>query len=716
MTDAPFLNWSTIAISLFNAILLFWLGFTVLINSDRRTWGIWLGGIGLLLGAAFFVSHSAILELGVPVESWDRFFWWTVGLALAIALPFSWYIVMLWYAGYWEDAGSALHRRQRPWYLLMIFTMIAGYAFLLIGIILLTTPSPALISIRLAYHWSLSEIPLLALGYGLFAILCIALSLDAVLRPGPSSRVMGSLARERARPWLVSSSVALLLVSLAVGGFIVWLIQSTRTQNLVDFYNLHARQIAVLDLIISTLIAAGVLLLGQATISYEVFTGKTLPRRGLLNQWRWVILLAASYGIVIGFVFVLGLHPFYIVLPATLLMTFALAFASWRSFVDRERFAAHLRPFVSSQQLYDHLLRPDDDAPFDIIRPFSVLCAEVLGTRLAFLAALGPLAPLVGTPLVYPAEESGTLPVLDELPQKLSHADSIIESIDPDLYSGAIWAIPLHSQRGLIGALLLGEKVDGSLYSQEDIEIARVSGERLIDTQASAKLAQSLMIVQRERMSQDQIYDLRTRRLLHDEILPELQTTLLAIGSRASAASDEGAYDVAGALAETHKKISSLLSQMPAATTVELEKAGLVRALQRSVKGEFSQAFDEISWNIEPEAAEVAEQLPPVAAEVLYYAVREAVRNAAVHGRKIESDDPFCLWLTAKSGKELSIAVEDNGSGLNPALVADGGGGQGIALHSTMMAVVGGTLEIESAAGQFTRVTLSLPITVIFHN
>jgi hypothetical protein len=69
----------------------------------------------------------------------------------------------------------------------------------------------------------------------------------------------------------------------------------------------------------------------------------------------------------------------------------------------------------------------------------------------------------------------------------------MIVSLDPSAYKGAIWGVPLWSQRGLIGALLLGEKGDGSLYTQEEIEIARVSGERLIDTQASAELGRRLL-------------------------------------------------------------------------------------------------------------------------------------------------------------------------------------------------------------------------------
>jgi signal transduction histidine kinase len=38
-----------------------------------------------------------------------------------------------------------------------------------------------------------------------------------------------------------------------------------------------------------------------------------------------------------------------------------------------------------------------------------------------------------------------------------------------------------------------------------------------------------------------------------------------------------------------------------------------------------------------------------------------------------------------------------------------GYGGHGLALHSTMMAVIGGSMTVESAPGQHTRITLEVP-------
>lgn len=709
MTDNILLNWATLALSLFNAVLLFWLGLMVLSNSDRRAWGIWLGGLGLLLGAAFFISHSAILGLGISVAGWDSIFWWTVGLALAIALPFTWYIVMLWYAGYWVEIDSRIHRRQRPWLILMVLTLLVGFAALAFGIVLLLTPSPSFAAIRLVYHWSLSGIPLLALGYGVFVILCISLSIDALRRPGPSARVMGSLARQRARPWLTAASLVLLVVSLVVAGTIVWLVQGTRSQNLADFYAQSTFTIAQLDLIVSILVAAAVVLLGQATVSYEVFTGKTLPRRGLQNQWRWAILLAAGYGILVGGSFALRLHPLYIVLPATLLMTFAFAFASWRSFTEREHYIAHLRPFVASQHLYEQLLASDESPQVDIAEPFFTLCADVLGAKLAYLAALGTLAPLVGPPLAYPRGKEVDLPQLAELPQRFRSVETMIVSLESSAYGGAIWGVPLWSQRGLIGALLLGEKGNGSLYTQEEIEIARVSGERLIDTQASAELGRRLMALQRERLAQSQVLDLRTRRLLHDEVLPGLQAALIALDGRGANLTEKTSSEVIALLTDAHHQISDLLRQMPATTMLEVGRLGVIKAVQRTVEGEYAHAFDEVRWQIDPEAAQRAEELTPLAVEVLFYAVREVIRNAAIHGRQPEAEEAFCLQVSVTAHEGLEVTVEDNGIGLGAADLSSQGNGQGLALHSTMMAIVGGTLAMESLPGQYTRIVLSLP-------
>ncbi|MBN1814233.1 MAG: hypothetical protein JXA14_20510, partial [Anaerolineae bacterium] len=228
----------------------------------------------------------------------------------------------------------------------------------------------------------------------------------------------------------------------------------------------------------------------------------------------------------------------------------------------------------------------------------------------------------------------------------------------------------------------------------------RASGERLIDSQAGAEMARRLMGLQRERLAESQVLDQRARRVLHDEVLPRLHAAMLTLG-------DEEAETVK-ALADAHRQIADLLHEMPTATAPEVARLGLIGALRQAVDEEFGRAFDSVTWEVGPEADEKARDIPTLTAEVLFYAAREAVRNAARHGR-VEDNAPLHLRIEAVQRNGLEITIKDDGVGLGTGSPSEACSGHGLALHSTMMAVVGGTLAVESAPGAYTRVTLRLP-------
>ncbi|MCI0393933.1 MAG: hypothetical protein L0332_15810 [Chloroflexi bacterium] len=710
MSGHFFLDWAALSVSLFNTILLLWLGSTVLLNADRRTWGIWIASGGLLLGGAFFVSHTAILGLEFSAIGRGLRFWWYLGLLPAVALPFGWYLVMLWYAGFWDNTQAPLHRRQRRWLLPILALVAAGLA----AVIAYANPLAqdfSLLPVRFAIQ-GLGGTPLLMAGYGVYLLLCFGLSLDALLRPGPTARTMGDLARQRARVWLVVASILWLLVSLLIIAVLLWTLLNVRHQGVYIINEQALLTLTRFDLLIASLIAVAVVVLGQAVVAYEIFTGKTLPRRGLRRQWGLAIILAVGYGLLVGWTLTIHLRPVYSVLLTTMLMTFFFALLSWRSYAERERYIDHLRPFVASQGLYEHLLYPAAATPPDVTAPmpFYALCRDVLGARLAYLVALGPLAPLAGPSLAYPHRAAPvTLPPLGPLTARFHSPQTMNIPLDPAAYQGATWAIPLWSERGLIGVLLLGEKRDGGLYTQEEIEIARASGERLIDTQASAEMARRLLALQRQHLSDSQVIDRRTRRVLHDDVLPLVHTALLSLSGRGSGGNSEY-QEAITLLADAHRQISNLLRDFPHTVTPEVVRLGVIGALRQAVAEDLGRAFDELSWEVDTAIEAQARAIPSLTAEVLFYAAREAIRNAARHGRGSDQDQALHLRVSATlEPNGLALLIEDNGVGLS-APAGDGGSGQGLALHSTMMAVVGGTLATESVPGEYTRVTLTLPL------
>lgn len=709
MTNLFLLDAAALAVSLFHVVLQLWLGLTVLLNAERRTWIIWLAGGGMLLGSAFFVSHSAILASGLRTGA-DALvaispgvdFWWHVGWLPIIALPLVWYMAMLGYTGLWMVNVQRLG-----------VGLTVGTALILVALTLFANPLSSLAEtdqLNTSTTLSLGGIPALVVVYPLYIVLCMGLSLIALHHPAPSTRIMGDIARHRARPWLVGASVLFLLVTLLVTWVMLWV-----TLNAPAGLEALIFTIALFDLLIASLLAAAVLCIGQAVVAYEVFTGKALPRHGLVRQWRNAIILAAGYSLVVSLSLVSGLQPIYSLLLATLVIAAFVALSSWRTLAQREQYIRQLRPFVASQGLYEQLLERSD-APDSAPETFAALCRDVLGTRRAYLIPLGSLAPLAGPPLSYPPG-SPPPPITHLLPQFTS-PQTMNLSLDPNTHGGALWAASLWSERGLIGVLLLGGKNDGGLYAQEEIEIACASGERLLDTQASAEMARRLMSLQRQRLAESQLLDRRARRVIHDDVLPTLHSALLSLNDsdfRSLSKTSEVLSAVLSQLSSAHHQLADLLRELPAVTAPEVARLGLTGALRQVVEGELKEAFDSVRWAIDPEAESRTGSLSPLTAEVVFYAAREALRNAARYGRA-EASQTLHLQIEVRwqdggdSQSRLTVTIEDDGVGVDPERGMSYGAGQGLALHSTMMAVLGGTLSVESEPGSYTRVVLALPV------
>jgi signal transduction histidine kinase len=317
---------------------------------------------------------------------------------------------------------------------------------------------------------------------------------------------------------------------------------------------------------------------------------------------------------------------------------------------------------------------------------------------------IGALAPLAGPPLWYPAGHDQSLPDVNALSARAESPQALGLPLDPRETTGFAWAVPLWSERGQIGLLLLGEKRDGGYYSQEEMEIARASGERLVDAGASTEIARRLIVLQRQRLAESQVLDRQTRRVLHDDVLPLLHTALLSLNSGGGAATPEASL----ALTQAHRQISNLLRDIPPASSPEVARLGLLGALQQMVNSEFAGAFDRVDWQVDEQSGAALQGLRPLPAQVLFYAAREAVRNAARYGRQ-QGGAPFVLKMGLRWQDGLLLQVQDNGGNYQSGGAQPAGSGQGLALHSTMMAVVGGTLTVESQPGVMTSVSLHLP-------
>jgi signal transduction histidine kinase len=713
MSGNLLLDGAILSISLFNTIALLWLALTVLLNAQRRTWGVWLIGLGLAAGALFFVSHGVIASRGLEGDLAARDTWWHLGWAPVTVAPLSWYIAMLWYSGFWEEPAvesQTSWRGLRRAHSFGLALAAVGCA-LVLWLLLRSNPLPDysdFTQLQLLPALSLAGVPLLVWTYAGYMAACILLALDALRRPGPTRRVMGQQARHRARPWLVATSLTLLSVSLLVTWAMLAIIRHIEVPGRVP--EALSLLVARFDLGIAFLLGYAVTLLGQAITSYEVFTGKALPRNLMRRQWYLLLLMGAVFAIALGYAVALRLPAIYTALGGASLAVGLYALLTWRTFVEREALIHRLRPFLSSPRVIERLVHAGaaGSAQHELAEPFRALCVDVLDTHQAYLFAAGPLANFAGGMFVHPPA-APALPAATarELEAQAVHLGSgaLYLPLDPQHALGCEWAIPLWSEGDLAGMLVLGARTNGAPFTQEEFEAARAAAERLLDTRATATIAERLMALQRERISEIQVVDQRTRQALHDEVLPELHTAILRLS--ASSAASPAASEAIHLLGEAHRQLSQVIREIPASSIVEVRRLGLFGALRKAAEMELAAAFAGIEWHIAAEAEARSRELAPVVVEVLFLAAREAMRNAAYHGRGEDPARALILDVTAEEKDGLTLVIADNGVGVEAEMHA-AGDGQGLALHSTLMAIVGGTLEVDSSAAG-TQVRLHLP-------
>lgn len=695
----------TLGVSLFNALLLIFLGLTVLLTSARRSWGVWLVGSGLFLGAAVFLDNARSAgEAGVAGVTILFHSWWPVGWVPVVALPLAWHLAMLWYVGQWAPAPSearrTLRRRHLPWLAVSCGMALAGCMALGIPAYL---DRPLMVRIETLAPWG---IPLLPVGYCLFVLCATAAPAWALARPAPAFELWRDLGRQRARPWLIAASAFILASGVAIAYVVLPIIGFYGRFGVPAEYDAIVRLCAWCDLTISALVGAVVLLLGQAVVAYEVFAGRTLPRRGLHRHAVTAAALSLAYALLVPAALARWPGPVQGYLLGSALAVALYAVLAWASYSDQERQARHLRPLVGGRHVFDELRAAHGEAGTEgADESLRALCEDLLEAESLALVPTGPFAPLIGAVLTHPPARGLPAALTARLASERHAPGGGPRVLPPGSAEAYAWSVPLWGARGMTGLLLLGPKRHGGLYTQEEIETAQLIAERLLDTEASFRLAERLMELQRRRLAESQVLDRRMRREIHDEVLPRLHAAMLRMPP--SEADGERAA-IVEELGEVHRRLAGLLREMPSVTP-EVERLGLTAALRREVAGPLSGAFEAVEWAIDPAGEEAAGRLTPVAREVLFYAAREALRNAAAHARGDEAERALHLRVGLASAGGLRLTIEDDGLGLGATRRDRPVGGRGLALHSTMMAILGGDLLVEGVEPHGTRVLLMLP-------
>ncbi len=671
----------TQAISLFDTVILLWLGLTVLLIGDRRKPATIAGGVGLLLGALFFMGHTLIIGHSLGFSARGLNVLWRLMWFAAVAAPYFWGLSIFYYSGN-LTAGRWVRRT------------LTAVAFFTLFAVLFVFPLPSFWEFLLAPVLA----PVIAWVYVPYLILCFLLPLIA-LRPQRHAATRDPF--RRARPWLIGTAFMLVLavIAFAIAAYLI-------VPHAIPIYTLTAdvlRGLYIADGAVAGFIAIAIILLGRAVMANSILTERLQSNRGFFMRWRNVVGVAILGSGFVALLYTAPVPPIYSLLLTAILAVVAYAMFNWRQYVEHAEFMKRLDPFVKSLHLHDHLLASGADSWDESRALFVALCRDALGAERACLLFEASLLSKEPRRLDYQWSAEFD-PVLEQ---------PVTNSIDWLRLDADYWLHPLADSRGAIGRLILGPKINGSEYTQQELQVAAACAERILDALAGEQLARVAVSLLRQRIAQVQVMSTQHKRILHDEVLPQIHLALLkveALRSVGQAASlpHSKLDEATAALTQAHRRISSLVREMSNAVPTRLDSEGLAAALQSALDHDFRDNFDHVEWRAEPEAVERAKRLPLFASEVIFYAAQEAIRNAARHGRGGNAQRPLHLAVAMQQNACLQIIIDDDGVGRDTAHAINESG-SGLRFHSAMLAVIGGTLSIEDRSGGGTQVVIEAP-------
>ncbi|HSF02593.1 MAG TPA: GAF domain-containing sensor histidine kinase [Solirubrobacterales bacterium] len=192
-------------------------------------------------------------------------------------------------------------------------------------------------------------------------------------------------------------------------------------------------------------------------------------------------------------------------------------------------------------------------------------------------------------------------------------------------------------------------------------------------------------------------------RELHDETLQGLGALRVLLASALRRGSPEALNGAVGEavdqLAGEIDKLRALITELrPAA----LDELGLVAAIEALAERSSLTAGLQIHSDLALEGGGSGARLSPELESTVYRLVQEALTNVVKHARAERVD----LRVVEENGR-IELSVRDDGVGFDPAARAPGFGLVGM---RERLAMVGGTLQIDSSPGKGTELHAELPL------
>lgn len=275
----------------------------------------------------------------------------------------------------------------------------------------------------------------------------------------------------------------------------------------------------------------------------------------------------------------------------------------------------------------------------------------------------------------------------------------------PGAALSALSAVGVEATGALLSPLTFRGHALGAIVALDGVSGFQAEDERLLSAAAvSAAIAvatvqsvaedrrrQSMRTAERERA--------RWARELHDSILQGLASRRVMLSAALKTGESPRLQEAAAeAIADITRDVEELRALITDLRPAALDQLGLVAALE-----DLGARIGHVAQiELTTELAIGEERLDPELETAIYRLAQEAINNVAKH-----ADVTRATLSVRRTGDRIELRVADEGDGFDPAAGSDGFGLVGM---RERVELAGGELRVESAPGQGTRVTASIPL------
>jgi putative PEP-CTERM system histidine kinase len=285
-----------------------------------------------------------------------------------------------------------------------------------------------------------------------------------------------------------------------------------------------------------------------------------------------------------------------------------------------------------------------------------------------------------------------------------------LRQLNPTTFAtgGNRWCVPLQAGDDCVGVVVLADRVNGAIYTLEELDLLKCIGDHLTSVLLNLRLAGEV-----SRSKELEAFRMVSAFFVHD--LKNAAASLNLMLKNLPVHFDDPAFraDALRSIGNTAKRIDdmiarlSALRQRPDAMRVEADLNQLV-----------TEALDKVNDLPNVELTKELHPLPPIVAD--REQIQSVVTNLVLNARDALGATGMIQVRTSAQGKRVLLSVIDNGCGMTPAFLKESlfrpfqstkkkGLGIGLFQARAIVQAHGGGMHVESEVGKGTTFLVSLP-------